>query len=70
MARVGPPLILAGVLLFRRDRASPSHDLGRALIGLGLIVLALRQLLDLVTPYEDVPSLRLLLGAPSRSWPC
>src|SRR4051812_17047311 len=60
VSRVGPALILAGVLLFRRDRASPSHDLGRVLIGLGLIVLSLRQLLDLVTPYEDVPSLRLL----------
>jgi phosphate:Na+ symporter len=63
VSRIGPVFILTGVLLFRRDHTSPSHDLGRALIGLGLVVLALRQLLDLVTPYEDVPSLRLLLGA-------
>jgi phosphate:Na+ symporter len=30
---------------------------------LGLMLFALQQLLTLVTPYEDVPSLRLLLGA-------
>src|SRR5205085_10613192 len=30
---------------------------------LGLMLLALQQLLSLMTPYEDVPSLRLLMGA-------
>jgi phosphate:Na+ symporter len=32
-------------------------------IGLGLMLMALHQLLDLVTPFEDAPSLRMLLGA-------
>src|ERR1019366_4872121 len=32
-------------------------------IGLGLMLISLRQLLDLATPYEDVTSLRMLLGA-------
>src|SRR5439155_53212 len=37
--------------------------LGRVAIGLGLMLLALQLLLALITPYEDVPSLRLLMGA-------
>ena len=62
IARVAPALILIGVLMFRRGMTS-TRDFGRVLIGLGLMLMALRQLLELVTPYEDVPSLRLLLGA-------
>src|SRR4051812_44396087 len=38
-------------------------DLGRVAIGLGLMLMALAQLLQVITPYEDVPSLRILLGA-------
>jgi phosphate:Na+ symporter len=49
--------------LFRRGAATRSRDLGRVAIGLGLMLFALQQLLALLTPYEDVPSLRLLLGA-------
>ena len=62
VAEVAPALILVGVLLFRRASAGP-RDFGRVLIGLGLMLMALQQFLDLLTPYEDVPSLRLLLGA-------
>jgi phosphate:Na+ symporter len=62
VAEVAPALILLGVLLFRRTVAA-TRDFGRALIGLGLMLMALHQLLGLLTPYEDVPSLRLLLGA-------
>ena len=62
VASFAPALILLGVLLFRRATAGP-RDFGRVLIGLGLMLMALHQLLELVTPYEDVPSLRLLLGA-------
>ena len=60
-AAAAAPLILFGVLLFRRTTAA-SRDFGRVLIGLGLMFMALRELLTLVTPYEDQPSLRLLLG--------
>jgi len=58
-----PALILLGVLMFRRGQVSRTRDLGRVAIGLGLMLMALHQLLDLVTPFEDAPSLRLLLGA-------
>lgn len=61
VAGVSPVLILLGVMMFRRATAGP-RDFGRVLIGLGLVLLALRQFLDLLTPFEDVPSLRLLLG--------
>ena len=57
-----PALILLGVLMFRRGQQTRTRDLGRVAIGLGLMLMALHQLLDLVTPFEDAPSLRLLLG--------
>lgn len=63
LAAITPALILLGVLMFRRSTVTRTRDLGRVAIGLGLMLLALHQLLELVTPYEDAPSLRLLLGA-------
>lgn len=62
VAAIAPVLILLGVVMFRRSSGSRSHDLGRAFIGLGLILIALHAILGLITPYEDTPSLRLLLG--------
>ena len=62
VAEIAPALILIGVLMFRRASAAP-RDFGRVLIGLGLMLMALQQFIGLLTPYEDVPSLRLLLGA-------
>ncbi len=62
VAQIAPVLVLMGFLMFRRASAGP-RDFGRVLIGLGLMLVALRQLLELVTPFEDAPSLRLLLGA-------
>jgi phosphate:Na+ symporter len=56
-------LILIGVFLFRRSAVTRTRDLGRAGIGLGLMLIALQHLLTIITPYEDVPSLRILLGA-------
>ena len=63
IGRVAPLFVLVGVVLFRRSFASRTRDLGRVAIGLGLMLFALQQLLALLTPYEDVPSLRLLMGA-------
>ena len=60
VAAAAPALILAGVALFRRA-ADAWRDSGRVLIGLGLMLMALRRTLDLVVPYEDVPGSRLLL---------
>jgi phosphate:Na+ symporter len=63
VAAASPVLILIGVLMFRRGTNSQTHDLGRVFIGLGLTLLALHQLLGLLTQYEDAPSLRVFLGA-------
>jgi phosphate:Na+ symporter len=63
IGRVAPLFVLVGVILFRKSAQSRSRDLGRVAIGLGLMLLALQLLLALITPYEDVPSLRLLMGA-------
>jgi phosphate:Na+ symporter len=63
VAAASPILILIGVLLFRRGSNPQTHDFGRVFIGLGLTLLALHQLLGLMTQYEDEPSLRMLLGA-------
>ncbi|WP_028223281.1 Na/Pi cotransporter family protein [Paraburkholderia oxyphila] len=65
VAAVSPALILVGVLMFRKASNPRAHDLGRTLIGLGLMLLALHQLLELMTDYEDAPNLRMLLGAAS-----
>ncbi len=55
--------VLLGVVMFRRASQTRTRDLGRVAIGLGLMLTALHQLLSLVTPYEDEPSLRMLLGS-------
>lgn len=65
VAAASPALIVVGVLMFRKVSNTRAHDLGRVLIGLGLMLLALHQLLGLMTDYEDAPSLRMLLGAAS-----
>ena len=48
--------------MFRAGGAR-TRDIGRVAIGLGLMLIALSQLLEIITPYEDVPSLRILMGA-------
>ena len=63
VAEVAPALILLGVIMFRRGTAARSRDLGRVAIGLGLMLLSLHQLVSLISPYEDLPNLRTVLGA-------
>jgi phosphate:Na+ symporter len=63
VSRVSFLLVLVGVFMFRRSRITRTRDLGRVGIGLGLMLIALQHLLAMVAPYEDVPSLRMLLGA-------
>jgi phosphate:Na+ symporter len=72
-SRLSPLLLLAGVAMFRTG-GTRTRDVGRVAIGLGLMLIALSQLLEIVTPYEDVPSLRILMGGgiatdPVRCWP-
>lgn len=62
VTEVAPALILIGVLLFRRTAAGP-RDFGRVLIGLGLVLIALHSFVELLRPFEDAPSVRLMLGA-------
>src|SRR5258705_12589084 len=63
ISRVSFLFILLGVFMFRRSGVTRTRDLGRVGIGLGLMLIALQHLLTMITPYEDVPSLRMLLGA-------
>jgi phosphate:Na+ symporter len=62
VAQIAPALILIGVLMFRRASAG-TRDFGRVLIGLGLLLLALYQLVHLLIPYEHAPTLKIVLGA-------
>ena len=61
VSRVSPLLLLGGVAMFRAG-AARTRDIGRVAIGLGLRLIALSTLLEIITPYEDVPSLRILMG--------
>jgi phosphate:Na+ symporter len=63
VSRVSFLLILIGVFMFRRSGVARTRDLGRVGIGLGLMLIALQHLLSMIIPFEDVPSLRVLLGA-------
>ena len=63
MALVGPPLVLAGVLLFRWSDDGRAKNLGRVGIGLGLMLMALAGLLHTLGPVENTPLLRPVLGS-------
>ena len=63
VSRVSFLLILLGVFMFRRSGITRTSDLGRVGIGLGLMLIGLQHLLSMIIPFEDVPSLRVLLGA-------
>jgi phosphate:Na+ symporter len=56
------PLIVVGVVLFRRDASPMLHDLGRVFIGLGLMILALHQVLSSLEPLEHSTQLVTMLG--------
>lgn len=55
--------VLVGVLMFRRGGGSRVHDLGRVLIGLGLMLTALDELEALVAPLGHTEALSAALGA-------
>lgn len=63
VAAVFPGLVLAGVLAFRRGKRARTRDLGRVLIGLGLMLLALHLMVASMAPVEASPTLRALLAA-------
>ena len=63
VSAVAPVLFLVGVVAFKLGQRTPTRDLGRVAIGLGLMLLALHILLDTLAPAENVPSARALLEA-------
>lgn len=60
---LAPALILLGVWLFQSQQPSRRRDLGRVFIGLGLLLLALHELVSLFAPIEDAPLLKTILDA-------
>lgn len=63
LTAVAPAFILVGVWMFRRHQPSRRRDIGRTLIGFGLLLLALHELVQLLTPIQSSPSVQLLLDA-------
>ncbi|MEP9377840.1 Na/Pi cotransporter family protein [Aquabacter sp. CN5-332] len=67
VSALAPALILMGVIMYRRKGATTSKEIAPALIGLGLMLVSLHRLVDIFTPFEDAPQLRLLMGAVSTT---
>ncbi|HEX5327679.1 MAG TPA: Na/Pi cotransporter family protein [Acetobacteraceae bacterium] len=63
VAAAAPALVVLGVITFRRGGSARARDLGRVAIGLGLMLIALGQLLSLIAPYEHAPGLRAAFAA-------
>ena len=60
---VTPVLLLLGVFAFKRGGRTRTRDLGRVLIGIGLMLLALHIFLGALVTTESLPVSRALLGA-------
>jgi phosphate:Na+ symporter len=63
IAVLTPILLFAGVLAFKRGGRTWTRDLGRAAIGIGLMLLALHIFLGALTTTESSAAVRALLGA-------
>lgn len=63
VAILAPALILAGVIAFRSGRGSRAKDLGRAAIGLGLMLTSLHLLSASMAPIESSPGFMRVLDA-------
>ncbi len=61
VAIVAPPLVLLGVLAFRWSSGGRLRNIGRATIGLGLMLMALSGLQQTLGPVENTPLLRSFL---------
>jgi phosphate:Na+ symporter len=62
VSAVSPVLLIAGLAAFRRGKRTRTRDIGRALIGAGLMLLSLHILLDTLAPAEQAPAVRGLLS--------
>src|SRR5208337_1614164 len=63
VSALAPVFFLVGVVAFKLGQRTPTRDLGRVAIGLGLMLLALHILLDTLAPAENAPSVQALLAA-------
>lgn len=63
IAAFAPPLVLCGVLAFRWSHGSRLRNLGRTVIGLGLMLMALGLLQHTLAPLENAPMLRSFVQA-------
>lgn len=63
VAAIAPPLLLCGVLAFRWSSGSRLRNVGRAVIGLGLMLMALAGLQHTLGSVENTPLLRSFLQA-------
>jgi phosphate:Na+ symporter len=63
IAVVTPLLLLTGVIAFKRGGRTRTRDLGRAMIGIGLMLLALHIFLGALVTTESAAVSRALLGA-------
>jgi len=63
LTALAPAFILFGVWSFRRHQPSRRRDLGRVFIGLGLLLLALHELVELLAPVQNAPLLLEVLDA-------
>jgi phosphate:Na+ symporter len=63
IAVVTPVLLLTGVIAFKRGGRTRTRDLGRVVIGIGLMLLALHIFLDTLVTTQGLPVSRALLGA-------
>jgi phosphate:Na+ symporter len=62
IAAVAPVFFIAGLVAFKRGKRTRTRDLGRAIIGAGLMLLSLHILLDTLAPAEQAPAVRSLLA--------
>ncbi len=60
---LSPLLVLCGVAAFMLGGSTRSRDLGRAVIGLGIILLALHMIAESAAPLRDSPTLADILAA-------
>ncbi len=63
IAWLAPALLLVGVVLFLTTSGRKSRQLGRILIGLGLMLLALRLIVAASEPLRDSQALGIVIGA-------
>jgi phosphate:Na+ symporter len=62
IAAIAPVFFIVGLIAFKRGKRTRTHDIGRAIIGAGLMLLSLHILLDTLAPAEQAPAVRSLLS--------